>query len=143
MAKIQPKLSDGTPNKKIFQRLNFIKSYLNKKRNILVAGLFLVISCLALITEAKAALSPLNVEFTRATSASDFSQLVGNFLKWILTVAGSLAMLIIIIGGVMYISSSGDEQKTVLSKKIVLGAIGGLILVLIAYSIITLLGGIV
>lgn len=87
--------------------------------------------------------APLNAEFTKAVSASDFSQLVGNFLKWILTVAGSLALLIIIIGGVMYVSSSGDEQKTVLAKKIVLGAIGGLILILIAYSIITLLGMII
>ncbi len=87
--------------------------------------------------------APLNVKFAKAISASDFSQLVGNFLKWILTVAGSLVLLIIIIGGVMYISSSGDEQKTILSKKIVMGAVGGLILILIAYSIVTLLGGIV
>ncbi len=87
--------------------------------------------------------APLNAEFMKSVSASDFPQIIGNFLKWILTVAGSLAMLIIIIGGVMYISSSGDEQKTILSKKIVLGAIGGLILILTAYSIVTLLGRIV
>jgi hypothetical protein len=87
--------------------------------------------------------APLNAEFTKAGSASDFSRLVGNFLKWILTVAGSLAMLIIIIGGVMYISSTGNEQRTTLSKKIILGALGGFILILMAYSIITLIGGIV
>jgi pectate lyase len=93
--------------------------------------------------EATAMSAPLNAEFTKAGSASDFSRLVGNFLKWILTVAGSLAMLIIIIGGVMYMSSAGNEQKVVLSKKIILGALGGLILILMAYSIITLIGGIV
>ncbi len=87
--------------------------------------------------------APLNAEFMKSVSASDFPQIIGNFLKWILTVAGSLAMLIIIIGGVMYISSSGDEQRVILSKKIVLGAIGGLILILTAYSIVTLLGRIV
>jgi len=92
---------------------------------------------------ASAMSAPLNAEFMKSTSASGLSQLVGNFLKWILTVAGSLALLIIITGGVMYASSTGNEQRVILSKKIVLGAIGGLILILMAYSIITLLGRIV
>ena len=84
---------------------------------------------------ASAMSAPLNVKFEKAISVSDFTELVGNTLSWVLSIAGSLALLIIIGGGVMYMTSVGDEQKVVQAKKIVYWTIIGLILILVAYSV--------
>ena len=61
---------------------------------------------------------------------------------WILSIIGSLALLILIFGGVMYIGSTGDEQKVLTAKKTVTFAIIGIILVLISYAIVVVLEGI-
>ena len=77
---------------------------------------------------------PLGVKFKKGVSVSNLTELVGNLLTWVLSIAGSLALLVIIFGGIMYMGSAGDEQKIVKAKKIVYWAIGGLLLILIAYS---------
>jgi|GEM_PF-2301946 hypothetical protein len=66
----------------------------------------------------------------------DFTQLVGGFLNWLLGIAGSIALLILIYGGVVYISSAGDPQKAETGKRIVMWTLFGLIIVLVSYSII-------
>ena len=77
---------------------------------------------------------PLGVEFKKGVSVSNLTELVGNLLTWVLSIAGSLALLVIIFGGVMYMGSIGDEQKIIKAKKIVYWAVGGLLLILVAYS---------
>ena len=76
-------------------------------------------------------------------SAVDFSKLVQNLLSVMLSITGSLALLMLIFGGVMYVGSTGDEQRIITAKKIVVYAIIGLILILGAYSIVMVLNKIV
>jgi len=84
----------------------------------------------------------INLDIKNPIEASDFTELIENTIMWILSIVSSLALLILIFGGVMYIGSAGDEQKVLTAKKIVTYAIIGLILILLSYSIIMVLSGI-
>lgn len=75
----------------------------------------------------------------KPTSTSDFAQIVENVLLWMLSVAGFLAMLTFIVGGIMYMTSSGDEQKVGNAKKIIKWTIIGLTLILASYAIIVVI----
>ena len=77
-----------------------------------------------------------SITLANPITTSDFSQIIENTLLWVLGVAGSIALFAFIIGGVMYITSAGDEQKVAVSKKIFNFTIIGLILILLSYSII-------
>jgi hypothetical protein len=66
----------------------------------------------------------------------DFTQLIGNFLSWLLGIAGSIALLMLIYGGIVYISSAGDPQKADQGKRIVMWTLFGLIIILVSYSIL-------
>ncbi len=90
----------------------------------------------AVIAEARAGKAQaLTIKVTNPISTSDFNKLVGNTLAWVLSVAGSVALVMLIIGGIMYITASGDEQRINTAKKIVTWTILGLALVLVSYSI--------
>ncbi|MCK4891257.1 MAG: hypothetical protein KAS78_01180 [Candidatus Pacebacteria bacterium] len=80
-----------------------------------------------------------SVNISNPIVTSDFATLVANFLKWILSVAGALTLLMLVTGGVLYITSSGNEQKVEIAKKIVTWTILGLILILASYAIIVVL----
>ncbi|MDF1497841.1 MAG: hypothetical protein P1P85_00585 [Patescibacteria group bacterium] len=81
--------------------------------------------------------TPINIP--NPISTSDFSKLVENFLLSTLGVAGSLALLMLIAGGIIYTTSSGDEQKVATAKKMITWTLLGLILILASYSIIVVL----
>ena len=67
---------------------------------------------------------------------SDFAKIVENTLLWVLGIAGSIALFMLIVGGIMYITSGGDEQKVATAKKIFNFTVVGLILILLSYSVI-------
>ena len=69
-------------------------------------------------------------------TTDDFTQIVENTLLWVLGIAGSIALFALIVGGVMYMISAGDEQKIATAKKIFNFTVIGLILILLSYSII-------
>lgn len=96
----------------------------------------LVISLLPLFTQKVSAVSSIKV--TNPIGTNDFTELVTNVLQWLLGIAGSVALIMLVIGGFFYIGSAGDEQKATQGKRIVTWAIGGLVVVLLSYSIIVI-----
>jgi hypothetical protein len=78
----------------------------------------------------------LDINITNTIATSDFSILLTNFLKWLLSVAGAIALLILITGGVFYVTSTGNDQKVETAKKMITWTLLGLILILASYSII-------
>lgn len=83
-----------------------------------------------------------SVKVTNPISTSDFNKLVGNTLQWVLSVAGVLALVMLIVGGIMYITAGGVEEKITQAKKIITWTILGLALVLVSYAIISVLNDI-
>lgn len=57
-------------------------------------------------------------------------------IGYILGIIGSVTLLLIIIAGIMYITSAGNEEKIALSKKIITGAVVGLGIALLAFSLL-------
>ena len=102
-----------------------------KKSSVLFYG-----AIIATVLCANNAIAQVPVTIFNPITTSSFSQIIENTLLWVLGVAGSIALFMLIAGGVMYITSAGDEQKVAAAKKIFNFTIIGLILVLISYSII-------
>lgn len=67
----------------------------------------------------------------------NISDLLTAATSWILALVASIIILVLIIGGLMYISSAGDEERMRAAKNIILYAIIGLGIILISYSLIT------
>ncbi|MDD3190840.1 MAG: right-handed parallel beta-helix repeat-containing protein [Candidatus Pacebacteria bacterium] len=83
--------------------------------------------------------APFSVIFSKFSSANNPIEIVTNILKWLLLMAGAIGFIVIIIGGVHYITSSGDEQKSVIGKRIVTQAVFGLVIILLSYAIISVI----
>ena len=64
--------------------------------------------------------------------------IVTDLISWLVTVTVILAILMVVIGGIVYIFSNGDPQKAELAKNIIFWALGGLIIVGISYAVIVL-----
>jgi len=57
-------------------------------------------------------------------------------IGYILGLIGSVALLLVIIAGIMYMTSAGNEEKIASSKKILTGAVIGLGIALLAFSLL-------
>lgn len=63
-------------------------------------------------------------------------QMIVNFSKLILGVVGSLALLMFVYGGIMFIISQGNEEKITSAKNILKNAAIGIIIVFTAWIIV-------
>lgn len=68
----------------------------------------------------------------------DFESMTTRIGNWIYTIALVVFPLMIVIGGIMLATSSGDPGKTSLAKKIIVYAIIGFVIVFLARGIIVL-----
>lgn len=59
-------------------------------------------------------------------------------LTVVFTIAGSIALLMLVIGGYRYIISNGDPSKTAQAKNTIIYSIVGLVVVIAAASIVAL-----
>ncbi len=72
-------------------------------------------------------------------SIYDISQIIANIIQILLAVAGVLAVVFIVWGGITYIMSGGESSKTSEAKSTLRNAILGLILTGSAYLIVEFL----
>lgn len=70
------------------------------------------------------------------TDNTDITSQAGAFIEWLLSIAGSVALLMLIYGGIVYITSAGNPGKAEQGKRIVTWTLYGLLVVLMSYSII-------
>lgn len=63
-------------------------------------------------------------------------ELVTTIIEISLLLVGSIAVIFVIFGGFKYLTANGDEEKIKSAKKTIINAIIGLIIVLLAYSIV-------
>ncbi|MCL5407151.1 MAG: pilin [Patescibacteria group bacterium] len=77
---------------------------------------------------------------TKVNSASDLIVLV---INWLLGLAGTLAVVAIIYSGIMYMMAGSDEAKAEAAKKNLIWAITGVVVILLAFVIITWIGSLI
>lgn len=72
-----------------------------------------------------------------------FDDLLTAFTNWIVNIGLALAPLVIVYGGLLHITAAGDPAKSTQGKKVILYAAIGLIVALLAKSLIGILEGLV
>ncbi len=108
--------------KKILQNKSLLKSI----------RVFLV--CLATLTAFPALAAP-ELAIMGKPVVDIFNDLIG----WLITVITILAILMVVVGGITLVFSSGDPRKAGFAKKIIFWALGGLIIVGLSYAVIVLM----
>ena len=67
---------------------------------------------------------------------NDANELVGRVIKNILGIVGSLALLMFVVGGLMWMLSAGNEQRVKKGKDILTWASLGLVIIFTSYAIL-------
>lgn len=75
------------------------------------------------------------------TSVSDVVVIIGNVLRIAISLAGGLAVVIIIVAAIYYITSAGDPGRIKRAKDILVNVTTGLVIIVIAYAVITYIAG--
>lgn len=65
-------------------------------------------------------------------------QIIGNVTGFIISGAASVAVLVLVIGGVMYMLSGGNEKTAGTAKRILYSAIIGLVIIIFSYTIVNI-----
>ena len=73
---------------------------------------------------------PLNVE------GGDLNKFIGRIIKNILGVVGSIALVMFVIGGIMWMTSGGSETRVKKGKDILTWAAMGLVIIFTSYAIL-------
>ncbi len=71
----------------------------------------------------------------------DLFTLINNLVNIALSIAGTVAVLFLIIGGFQYMTSAGDPENIGRAKNTILYAIIGLILIIVSLAIINFITG--
>jgi hypothetical protein len=72
-------------------------------------------------------------------SESNFGSLLIKIIKILLTFAGGIAVVFLMIGGFQYVMSRGNEEAMEKAKKGLTAAVIGLVLIVMAYAIVTMI----
>jgi hypothetical protein len=74
-------------------------------------------------------------------SAGILNGIVGPVIQTLILVVGAVSVVVIVVGGLMYVLSAGDANNTKRAKDTILYAAIGLIIALIAQAIVTFVIG--
>jgi type IV secretory pathway VirB2 component (pilin) len=73
---------------------------------------------------------------TDLPSSGTIDQTIVSVINWGLFVAGTVAVLIIVVAGILYITAAGDEKRIERAKTSLKGAIIGVVIILLAAVIV-------
>ncbi len=76
-----------------------------------------------------------------SATSEDATNTIKDILNTVYLYVGIIATIVIIIGGVMYITSQGDAAKLVKAKNVIIYATVGLIVTLVAFAITAFITG--
>lgn len=102
-----------------------------KLKNVFLSALIAIIPFCA---RADAGLNAV-VKDTPLASKGDLSGFVGNFIKSIIGILGIVLVIMIIYGGITWMTAGGDTKKIDKAKDILKSSIIGLVICLSAYII--------
>src|SRR3990172_628449 len=65
-----------------------------------------------------------------------FTEIVQRLVNWLLILAGVLAVIYLVYGGVLYITAGGDAEKATKGRTAVINAVIGIVIILLAIVIV-------
>lgn len=69
-------------------------------------------------------------------TGADFSKLLKSIINILLFLIGAIAVIMIIVGGIRYVTSAGDQSAVTGAKNTILYAIVGLVIAVMSYAIV-------
>lgn len=97
---------------------------------------FIGASCTLFVLNALQSFAAITAPSGTGLPEGSISLTLTKVVKFFLGIIGALAVLMVIVGGVMYIVSGGDNGKTETAKNIITYAIIGIAVALLAYVIV-------
>lgn len=76
-----------------------------------------------------------------ASGSVDPKNIVTNLINYALFFIGALALIFVIWGGILFVTSGGDAEKTTKARNTLLYAIIGVVVVVLAYAIVNWASG--
>ncbi len=80
-------------------------------------------------------------KFDNPLDANDLTGVITNIINYLLGLVFVLALLALVVGGIRMVGSFGNEQAVASAKKIIMWALIGLAVTLLAWSIIGIVIG--
>ena len=71
-----------------------------------------------------------------ADDSGNLTELVKNIINTLLFITGMVAVIMIVIGGLRYVTSNGDSNQASQAKNTILYAVIGLVVAIMAYAIV-------
>lgn len=71
------------------------------------------------------------------SAKQDLPDIITTIINVMLFIAGALAVIMIIYGGIRYITAHGDEKQVKVAKDTIVYSVAGLIIAIIAYALVT------
>ncbi len=86
---------------------------------------------------------PLGIGYIKGTGLglADPRMILAGIIKFALSLIGMITMLVIMLAGFKWMTSGGNDEKVGESKRMIVGAVMGLILILASFSIVQFLVG--
>lgn len=78
----------------------------------------------------------MSVNYTNHVDSSNLDENVNNILNAVIGALGLVAVIVIIIGGVSYMTSGGDAGKVKTAKNTILYGVIGLVICVLAFAIV-------
>lgn len=72
-----------------------------------------------------------------------FPTIIQAVLGWILMIAGALAVIYLVYGGILYITAGGDAEKATKGRTALINAIIGIVIILLSFVIVRWVGNII
>ena len=77
------------------------------------------------------------VKLNNPLKAESVPNLIGTIISAILGIVGSLALIMFIYGGIVWMTAAGNEQSVTKGKNILTWATLGLVVIFFSYAIVT------
>ncbi len=75
------------------------------------------------------------------SSLTEVAKIIGNIMRILIAISGSLAIIAILVAAIYYITSTGDPSRVKRAKEILINTVTGLILIIMSYAAVTFISG--
>lgn len=89
-----------------------------------------------LLPQAVHALTIDNVGSTLGLGSADLKETIINVIKWALGLLGLVAVIVILYGGFLWLTSRGNEQQIDKAKRVLINGVIGLVIILLSWAIV-------
>jgi hypothetical protein len=116
-----------------------------KKALVLATLLLIMVPCLAFALQANA--QAVNFGLNAANNiglpntAQDPKQAAASIVRYLIGFLGIIAVVVILWGGFQWLTAGGNEDKVGSAKKTIISGLIGLVIIIAAYAIVTIVVG--